>query len=78
MAKNVARITLCQYHELYFRLKFKPMPSIEFKMLKYSYPCNEIGTFMSQMSNLGQEGNDSKGNETKKIKKTSSFRIRCI
>ncbi len=66
MAKNVARIPLCQYHELYFRLKFKPMPSIEFKQLKFSYPCNDIGTLFSQMSNLGQQGNGSKGNETKK------------
>ena len=67
MAKNVARIPLCQYHELYFRLKFKPMPSIEFKQIKYSYPCNDLGTLFSQMSKIGQQENvSSKGNKTKK------------
>ena len=66
MANNVPRIGLCQYHELYFRLKVIPKPSIEFKMIKYSYPCNEMGKFMSHMSNLGQEGQDSKGNGRKK------------
>ena len=67
MPKNVARIPLCQYHELYFRLKFKPMPSIEFKQIKYSYPCNDLGTLFSQMSKIGQQENvSSKGNKTKK------------
>ena len=70
MAKNVARIPLCQYHELYFRLKFKPMPSIEFKQIKYSYPCNDLGTLFSQMSKIGQQENvSSKGNKNKKKKK---------
>ena len=68
MAKNVARIPLCQYHELYFRFKFKPLPSIEFKHLKYSYPCHDMASFFSQMSNLGQQGIGGKGegDETKK------------
>ena len=45
-------VGVCQHDEIYFRVKqILPQPDIEFKIIRFSYPCIAIRQFMSNVEN---------------------------
>ena len=45
-------VGVCQHDEIYFQVKqILPQPDIEFKIIRFSYPCIAIRQFMSNVEN---------------------------
>ena len=49
---NNERVGLCHHSEIYLKVKqIYPQPDIEFKLIRYSYPCYAVRKFMSSLDN---------------------------
>ena len=65
-------VGLCHHDEIYFKVKqIFPQPDIEFKIMRYSYPCIAVRQFMSSVekANVNNLGNMDKNKGVGGIKK---------